>query len=36
MHSVEHNLSMANIDCEEFAEEAGDDGIFRGLPEGTL
>jgi hypothetical protein len=31
--SVENNLSIANMDFEEFAEEVGDDGIFRGFPE---
>ena len=33
MYSVENNLSIANMDFEEFAEEVDDDGIFRGFPE---
>ena len=28
---VENNLSLANMDFEEFAESAGPDGIFRGF-----
>ena len=30
---VENNLSIANMDWEEFADAADDDGIFRGFPE---
>jgi hypothetical protein len=29
--SVEANLNIANMDWEEFADEAGEDGIFRGF-----
>ena len=32
--SVENNLSLANMDFEEFADAVDDDGIFRGFPEG--
>lgn len=32
MWSVESNLSTSNMDFSEFAESAGDDGIFRGFP----
>ena len=32
--SVENNLSIGNMDFEEFAEAADADGIFRGFPEG--
>jgi uncharacterized protein DUF6924 len=31
--SVENNLSIANMDWEEFADAVDDDGIFRGFPE---
>jgi len=31
MWSVENNLSLANMDYEEFFEEIGPDGIFRGF-----
>lgn len=31
MWSVENNLSIANMDFEEFAEEVDDAGIFRGF-----
>jgi hypothetical protein len=31
--SVENNLSIANMDFAEFAENADADGIFRGFPE---
>jgi hypothetical protein len=31
MWSVENNLSIANMDFEEFAENVGPDGIFRGF-----
>jgi len=30
--SVENNLSIANMDFFEFANNVGDDGIFRGFP----
>jgi hypothetical protein len=30
--SVENNLSLANMDFEEFADNAGPDGVFRGFP----
>ena len=33
MYAVENNLSIANMDFEEFAEEVDDDGIFRGFPD---
>jgi hypothetical protein len=33
MWGVEHNLSLANLDFRDFAESAGNDGIFRGFPE---
>ncbi|MGI5521462.1 DUF6924 domain-containing protein [Micromonospora sp. CA-259024] len=33
MHSVENNLSLANMDWEEFADAVDDDGVFRGFPE---
>ncbi len=31
MWSVENNLSIANMDFHEFADAAGDDGIYRGF-----
>jgi hypothetical protein len=31
MWSVQNNLTIANMDWEEFAENTGDDGIFRGF-----
>lgn len=31
MQSVENNLSIANMDFEEFADNVDDDGIFRGF-----
>lgn len=31
MWSVENNLSLANVDWEEFADRVDDDGIFRGF-----
>jgi hypothetical protein len=34
MWSVENNLSIANLNFEEFAESADRDGIFRGFPRG--
>ena len=32
MWSIENNLSIANMDFEEFADAADADGIFRGFP----
>ncbi len=32
MWSVENNLSLGNMDFEEFADAIGPDGIFRGFP----
>ena len=32
MCSIENNLSIANMDFEEFAEAVDEDGIFRGFP----
>jgi hypothetical protein len=32
MWGVENNLSIANMDFAEFADNAGSDGIFRGFP----
>ena len=32
VQSIENNLSIANIDFEEFAETVGEDRIFRGFP----
>lgn len=34
MWSVENNLSIANMDFEEFAEAVDADGVFRGFPDG--
>jgi hypothetical protein len=31
--SIEANLSIANIDFEEFADGVEDDGVFRGFPQ---
>jgi hypothetical protein len=28
---VENNLNISNMDWEEFASQAGDDGVFRGF-----
>jgi hypothetical protein len=33
MWGVENNLSIANMDFEEFADAVGPDGIFRGFPQ---
>jgi hypothetical protein len=30
--SIEANLSIANMDFEEFADGVEDDGVFRGFP----
>ncbi|HUR95172.1 MAG TPA: hypothetical protein VMY76_11345 [Gemmatimonadales bacterium] len=32
VQSIENNLSIANMDFEEFAGAVGDDGVFRGFP----
>ncbi len=32
MWGIENNLSIANMDFEEFAESADSDGVFRGFP----
>ena len=34
MWGVENNLSLANMDFHEFADNADPDGVFRGFPEG--
>jgi hypothetical protein len=34
MWSVENNLSLANMDFEEFADATDGEGIFRGFPDG--
>ena len=33
VQSIENNLSLANMDFEDFADSVGDDGIFRGFPD---
>jgi hypothetical protein len=33
MWGIENNLSIANMDFAEFADEADADGVFRGFPE---
>ena len=33
VQSIENNLSIANMDFDEFAHYAGQDGIFRGFPD---
>ena len=33
IQSIENNLSIANMDFEEFADLVDEDGIFRGFPE---
>lgn len=33
IQGIENNLSIANMDFEEFAESIDEDGIFRGFPE---
>jgi hypothetical protein len=33
IQGIENNLSIANMDFEEFAERVDEDGIFRGFPE---
>jgi hypothetical protein len=32
IQSIENNLSISNMDFEEFAEDIDEDGIFRGFP----
>jgi hypothetical protein len=32
VQSIENNLSIANMDFEEFAEAVDRDGVFRGFP----
>ena len=32
IQSIENNLSIANMDFEDFADNVDDDGIFRGFP----
>lgn len=32
VQSIENNLSIANMDFEEFAEAVEEDGVFRGFP----
>jgi hypothetical protein len=32
MWGVENNLSIANMDYSEFADEVDPDGVFRGFP----
>lgn len=34
IQSIENNLSIANMDFEEFAESVDEDGVFRGFPRG--
>ena len=34
IQAIENNLSIGNMDFEEFAEAVDEDGIFRGFPEG--
>ena len=34
MWAVENNLSIANMDFEDFADAVDEDGVFRGFPEG--
>ena len=33
VQGIENNLSIANMDFEEFAEAVDEDGVFRGFPE---
>lgn len=35
VQSIENNLSIANMDFEEFAEDVDEDGIFRGFLRGA-
>jgi hypothetical protein len=34
IQAIENNLSIANMDFEEFAESVDESGVFRGFPEG--
>lgn len=34
IQGIENNLSIANMDFEEFADAVDEDGIFRGFPQG--
>jgi len=34
IQGIENNLSIANMDFDEFADSVDEDGIFRGFPEG--
>ncbi len=33
IQGIENNLSIANMDFEEFAEAVDEDGVFRGFPQ---
>jgi len=33
IQSIENNLSIANLDFEDFADSVDEDGVFRGFPE---
>ncbi|HLF89873.1 MAG TPA: hypothetical protein VI451_13065 [Anaerolineales bacterium] len=33
IQGIENNLSIANMDFEEFADSVDEDGVFRGFPE---
>ena len=33
IQSIENNLSIANMDFEDFADSVDDDGVFRGFPD---
>lgn len=33
IQGIENNLSIANMDWEDFADHVDDDGVFRGLPD---
>jgi len=33
IQGIETNLTIANMDFEEFADSVGADGVFRGFPE---
>jgi hypothetical protein len=32
IQSIENNLSLANMDFEDFVNSVGKDGVFRGFP----
>lgn len=34
IQAIENNLSIANMDFDEFAESLDEDGVFRGFPDG--